>query len=191
MISTPPSASQFDEVFAQWSVPGVTAPGGGDQYMTSFLWIGIDGQSGVQGSSLDVVQTGTAQDTLTIFPGIETSSYSAWTEWFPAPSVTNGMAVQPGEEILGWVWVGTAGEDYTDPADPGTTAGTGAPIGQDAYGDPGRWGGGLWGSKNGSLMGDFNGDGLADVFEFGVGTLNSRSGHRARDVRRLRRVCPL
>jgi hypothetical protein len=64
----------FNQVSAEWGVPGVICSGG-DQYESS--WVGLDGYNGST-----VEQIGTSSDC-----DGTTAVYSAWYEMYPAPPV--------------------------------------------------------------------------------------------------------
>jgi hypothetical protein len=100
VITTPASASEFAWIYGEWNVPRAYAESGFWHSDHSTLWVGIDGWG-----TPDVVQDGTDQDTLTAF-WIQTSSYDAWTEWYPYSSQTvSNFPVQPGDDIRAWTWV--------------------------------------------------------------------------------------
>jgi hypothetical protein len=100
VITTPPSAPEYAWIYGQWTVPRAYAEGGFFSSHHSTLWVGIDGWG-----SPDVVQDGTDQDTVTAF-WIQTSSYDAWTEWYPFSSQTvSNFPVNPGDLIHAWTWV--------------------------------------------------------------------------------------
>jgi hypothetical protein len=100
VITTPGSASEYAWIYGEWTVPRAYAEGGFGSWDHSTLWIGIDGWG-----TPDVVQDGTDQNTLTAF-WVQTSSYDAWTEWYPYSSQTvSNFPVNPGDDIRAWTWV--------------------------------------------------------------------------------------
>jgi Peptidase A4 family len=81
------TGTTFSSISADWVVPTVQAT----QYSgASATWIGIDGGPSSPGS---ILQTGTAQVT-----DDGSTSYYAWVELYPQPSVTIG-AVSPGDHM--------------------------------------------------------------------------------------------
>ena len=108
VITTPPSAPEYAEIFGEWVVPQAYAQGGFSSWHHSTLWVGIDGWG-----TPDVVQAGTDQDTLTAV-WVQTSSYDAWTEWYPLTSATvSNFPVNNGDRVEIWTWVGTASDKYS------------------------------------------------------------------------------
>jgi hypothetical protein len=108
VITTPASATKYAEIFAAWDVPRAYAQSGFASWHHSTLWVGIDGWG-----TPDVVQAGTDQDSLTAF-WVQTSSYDAWTEWYPLSSATiSNFPVNPGDEVEVWTWVGTSTGAYS------------------------------------------------------------------------------
>lgn len=82
------SAGSVTAVTGWWTVPTVTATKGG--YMYAAFWAGIDGYA-----SNTVEQAGV----LAISNG-KTVSYSAWYEFYPAPTVTiPSMIITPGDKV--------------------------------------------------------------------------------------------
>jgi hypothetical protein len=108
VLTSPPSAPIYAWIYGEWNVPPAYAESGFYTADHSSLWVGIDGWG-----SNDVVQDGTDQDTLTIF-WIQTSSYTAWVEWFPLTSQTlTSFPVNPGDRIRAWTWLTDANGHYT------------------------------------------------------------------------------
>jgi hypothetical protein len=100
VITTPAAASKYEWIYGQWLVPRAYAESGFYSWDHSSFWVGIDGWG-----SPDVVQDGTDQNTLTAF-WVQTSSYDAWTEWYPLTSqVVSNFPVNPGDEIHAWTWL--------------------------------------------------------------------------------------
>jgi hypothetical protein len=100
VITNPGSASKYEWIFGQWSVPRAYAESGFYSSDHSSFWVGIDGWG-----SPDVVQDGTDSDTLTVF-WVQTSSYGAWTEWYPLSSQgVSNFPVNPGDVIHAWTWL--------------------------------------------------------------------------------------
>jgi len=106
-ITTPESASEYDWIFGQWSVPQVHPASNFWSLDGSSLFVGLDGWG-----SLDVVQAGTDQDTVTSF-WLQTSSYNAFIGWSPgvAQQVPSDFPVNPGDTIYAWVWMRDASGD--------------------------------------------------------------------------------
>jgi hypothetical protein len=105
----------FDTVWGNWIVPAATVPpGGADDYYSS-LWVGLN-------DNASLFQAGTEQDsTLStgIFGGLS-SSYYAWYEWYPGPTVQVGQfPVTAGQGVI--VTVGP--QQY--PGDPSASSGPG------------------------------------------------------------------
>jgi Peptidase A4 family len=88
----------FHSVTADWTVPAAS-PHASHQAESSATWIGVGGgclDAGCALSDATLIQTGTEQDV----DSSAHSSYSAWWELVPAPSVTiNGMRVSPGDHM--------------------------------------------------------------------------------------------
>jgi hypothetical protein len=80
----------FNQVSAEWAVPGVICPGG-DQYESS--WVGLDGYNGST-----VEQIGTSSDC-----DGTTAVYSAWYEMYPAPPVYFSIPDPVGGLVFGEV----------------------------------------------------------------------------------------
>lgn len=100
----------YDFVSAEWYVPGVT----GELLVSddSSFWVGMDGWG-----SKDVLQDGTTQQVLTISlfgQQWALTTYYAWAEFFPLGEqrITN-FVVNPGDHMLGQVWMGNAGSKPT------------------------------------------------------------------------------
>lgn len=89
------NAAPYTNVWGNWVIPSVTVPPGGADAYNSSLWVGLNGPS--------LLQAGTEQDaTLNngIFGGLSTSYY-AWIEWFPGPSIqVNNFPVAPGDAMI-------------------------------------------------------------------------------------------
>jgi len=83
------SSGSVTYVAGSWSVPTLSCPSSGTQYVA--IWVGIDGYS-----SNTVEQTGVLGECNN---GV--ASYSAWYEFYPNPSVTiTGFTVNPGDTIV-------------------------------------------------------------------------------------------
>jgi len=99
----------YDWVTGTWHVPFVT--GEPNTKTFSALWVGLDGDG-----TTDLVQAGTQQQAARINLGFilfTLTNYYAWTEFLPqqpTEQVISNFTVNPGDEILTEVWVGT-GED--------------------------------------------------------------------------------
>jgi hypothetical protein len=107
VITTPSSLPEYAWIYGEWTVPRAYAESGFWSIDHSTLWVGIDGWG-----SPDVVQDGTDQDTVTAF-WIQTSSYDAWTEWYPYSSQTvSNFPVSPGDDIHAWTWVRDANGNW-------------------------------------------------------------------------------
>jgi hypothetical protein len=106
-------SSSYALVTGTWNVPAVTgAPNGPVAY--SAFWIGLDGFNTFTpvptGLSVDLVQAGTEQNAQTM-NGVTITNYYAWTEFLPQDPfevVLPNFLVQPGDEIICSVWIGTA-----------------------------------------------------------------------------------
>jgi hypothetical protein len=110
VITTPSSASEYVWIYGEWTVPRAYSESGFYSSDHSTLWVGIDGWG-----TPDVVQDGTDQNTLTAF-WVQTSSYDAWTEWYPYSSQTvSNFPVNPGDDIHAWTWVRDSAGNW-DPA---------------------------------------------------------------------------
>ncbi|MGH2977979.1 MAG: G1 family glutamic endopeptidase [Gaiellaceae bacterium] len=87
----------FNSITGDWTVPTASShTHGQDEYSSD--WIGIGG--GCVDASCDVgdntlIQTGTEQDA----PATGGSSYSAWWEIIPGPSIAISMAINPGDHM--------------------------------------------------------------------------------------------
>jgi hypothetical protein len=95
----------YDWVTGTWVVPAVT--GAVNQKTYSTLWVGLDGDG-----TPDLLQAGTEQDNLTT-GNVSVSTYYFWTELLPqqtSEQVINGFTVNPGDEVLINVWVGTGND---------------------------------------------------------------------------------
>jgi hypothetical protein len=107
VITTPSTASEYAWIYGEWRVPRAYSESGFWSSDHSTLWVGIDGWG-----TPDVVQDGTDQDTLTAF-WVQTSSYDAWTEWYPYSSQTvSNFPVNPGDDIHAWTWVRDAAGNW-------------------------------------------------------------------------------
>ena len=87
----------FQSITGQWTVPTATqhTPG---QAESSATWIGIGGgciDAGCTLTDATLIQTGTEQDV----DASGQTSYSAWWEIVPVPSITASIAVHPGDTI--------------------------------------------------------------------------------------------
>jgi hypothetical protein len=101
--------SKYHSVHGRWLVPSVTGEFNNDSY--SSLWVGLDGWG-----HDDLVQAGTEQQCyglkvpfLGIFINFSFSNYYAWTEFLPQEQdeqLIKNLPVNPGDEILVWVWLG-------------------------------------------------------------------------------------
>jgi hypothetical protein len=80
------SGTTFTGIGADWTVPTVAPAQPAED---SSEWIGIDGVS-----DTDLIQTGTSQDTVG-----GTTSYFAWYELLPAPSVLIAGTLAPGDSM--------------------------------------------------------------------------------------------
>lgn len=96
-------------VSAQWIVPTASAhQRNQDEY--SAMWIGIGGgciDSGCVAADATLIQVGTEQDVS----ANGTTSYSAWWETIPAPSVT-AFSVNPGDQMYASITEGTVPETW-------------------------------------------------------------------------------
>lgn len=113
----------FDVVWGSWIVPTVTVPQGAGTVMVpgstvsggfswfpyhSSMWVGLFDPPSTATGTGSLLQAGTWHDaTLTLglggdpSLGLVTTSYFAWLEWFPGPSVRlNGFTVEPGQEVM-------------------------------------------------------------------------------------------
>jgi hypothetical protein len=96
----------YDWVTGTWHVPFVTGEPGIKTY--SALWVGLDGDG-----TTDLVQAGTEQEATNInlgFIQFTLTNYYAWTEFLPqqpTEQVITNFTINPGDEILTDVWVGT------------------------------------------------------------------------------------
>ncbi len=114
VITTPSTASEYAWIYGEWNVPRAYSESGFYSSDHSTLWVGLDGWG-----TPDVVQDGTDQDTLTAF-WVQTSSYDAWTEWYPYSSQTiSNFPVNPGDDLHVWTWVRDAAGNW----DPKATVG--------------------------------------------------------------------
>jgi hypothetical protein len=102
----------YDWVTGTWHVPFVTGEPGIRTY--SALWVGLDGDG-----TNDLVQAGTEQEATNInlgFIQFTLTSYYAWTEFLPqqpTEQVITNFTINPGDEILTEVWVGTGDNEPT------------------------------------------------------------------------------
>jgi hypothetical protein len=108
VITSPATAPIYAWIYGEWNVPRVYPESGFSSWDHSSFWVGIDGFG-----SNDVVQDGTDSNTLTFF-WIGTTSYDAWTEWYPltSQSVSN-FPVNPGDRIHAYTWVTDSAGNYT------------------------------------------------------------------------------
>ena len=87
----------FNSITGDWTVPTASAhTNGQDEYSSD--WIGIGGgcvDAGCTVGDSTLIQTGTEQDA----PAAGGSSYSAWWELVPAPSIAISMTVEPGDHM--------------------------------------------------------------------------------------------
>ena len=87
----------FNSITGDWTVPTATLKGSGqDEYSSD--WIGIGGGCADAGCTVTdntLIQTGTEQDVT----ATGQTSYSAWWELVPAPSISISMTVQPGDHM--------------------------------------------------------------------------------------------
>ena len=96
----------YDWVTGTWHVPFVSGEPGIKTY--SALWVGLDGDG-----TTDLVQAGTEQEATNInlgFIQFTLTNYYAWTEFLPqqpTEQVITNFTINPGDEILTDVWVGT------------------------------------------------------------------------------------
>ena len=96
----------YDWVTGTWHVPFVTGEPGIKTY--SALWVGLDGDG-----TTDLVQAGTEQEATNVnlgFIQLTLTNYYAWTEFLPqqpTEQVITNFTINPGDEILTDVWVGT------------------------------------------------------------------------------------
>jgi hypothetical protein len=95
------TGNDVTDVKASWIVPAVTcAPG---EFSYSAFWTGIDGFT-----SRTVEQIGTSSD---CFNG--TPVYSAWYEFYPSPSKTIALSVNPGDWVFAGVSYDAASRSFT------------------------------------------------------------------------------
>lgn len=111
----------FQSVSGEWVVPTASYRAGGPSTEGSSSWVGIGGgcleTSCAVGDPSSLIQAGTEQDANSD----GTTSYSAWWELVPAPSVTDtSVAVHPGDlmsvsiaDLVPGVWTITL-KDVTD-----------------------------------------------------------------------------
>jgi hypothetical protein len=87
----------FNSITGDWTVPTASShTRGQDEYSSD--WIGIGGgcvDSGCTVGDNTLIQTGTEQDA----PATGGSSYSAWWEIIPGPSIDISMTIQPGDHM--------------------------------------------------------------------------------------------
>jgi hypothetical protein len=108
VITTGATASKYAWIYGEWNVPRAYAESGFASSDHSTMWVGIDGWG-----TPDVVQDGTDQDTLTAF-WIQTSSYDAWTEWYPLSSQSiSNFPVNPGDDLHVWTWTLNSAGQYS------------------------------------------------------------------------------
>jgi hypothetical protein len=87
---TGPGTTSYSQVFGTWVVPWVTVPPGGTGSFFSSLWVGLN-----DSDVTSLLQAGTEEDAAftgaIIGEGVATTYY-AWVEWFPGPSIVVGQA---------------------------------------------------------------------------------------------------
>jgi hypothetical protein len=93
-------ATIFQSVSGEWVVPTATYHAGGPSDEASSSWVGIGGgciePSCLSGDPTSLIQAGTEQDVNS--KGV--TSYSAWWEIVPVPSITiTSVAVHPGDVV--------------------------------------------------------------------------------------------
>ncbi len=107
-ITSAASAPEYAWIYGEWTVPRAYSESTFAAYDVSTLWVGLDGYG-----TAGVVQDGTNQNTLTAF-WVQTSSYFAWTEWYPAYSQTvSNFPVNPGDDVRMWTWVMDKNQHYS------------------------------------------------------------------------------
>ena len=105
------SFTPVTSVSADWTVPTATAHKSGEAE-NSALWIGIGGgcvDSGCALTDSTLIQAGTEQDVNSD----GTTSYSAWWETIPAPSVDSGLTISPGDHMQVSIVQGSVPEVWT------------------------------------------------------------------------------
>ena len=101
-----PQGQSFRWIEGDFVVPNVDAPSDGSFY--SAVWIGIDGDPGIQ-----VFQAGVSCDVHRSGSSVQPSFY-AWWEWFPNPEVgIKNLPVSPGDMIT-MVLCSTQGQGSTE-----------------------------------------------------------------------------
>ncbi len=88
---------QYAAIFGWYPVPKVSAQSGFANSHSTSYWVGLDGWG-----SGDVVQDGSEALTVT-FMWVQTTTYYAWAEYYPATeSILWGFPVGPGDELGLW-----------------------------------------------------------------------------------------
>ena len=98
-------------VSATWTVPTASAHKA-NEAENSAMWVGIGGGCVDSGCSLadsTLIQAGTEQDVN----ADGTTSYSAWWETIPAPSVDSGLTIRPGDQMKVSIVQGALAEVWT------------------------------------------------------------------------------
>jgi hypothetical protein len=109
VVTSDGSQQKYVYVYGEWNVPRVYAEGGFWATDHLSIWDGIDGWG-----SNDVVQDGTDSSTYTTI-WIQTSWYSAWTEWYPiSEDSIGGFPVNPGDHIRAWTWLLDSNGNYSN-----------------------------------------------------------------------------
>jgi hypothetical protein len=87
----------FNSITGDWTVPTVSLHGSGQDEASSD-WIGIGGgcvDAGCTVTDSTLIQTGTEQDVSSTGQ----TTYTAWWELVPAPSISISMTVEPGDHL--------------------------------------------------------------------------------------------
>jgi len=99
---------QYAAIFGWYPVPKVSAQSGFANSHSTSYWVGLDGWG-----SGDVVQDGSEALTVT-FMWVQTTTYYAWAEYYPATeSILWGFPVGPGDELGLWTIFGTQSYQIT------------------------------------------------------------------------------
>jgi peptidase A4-like protein len=130
----------FTGLLGQWTVPDVVVPYGGEGFYICATWVGIDGGSGGESGSGDILQAGTTQE-ITAGSG---SSTFAWFEWYPEYPVTiSNFGVSPGDIVFCQICVSspTVASVYMVNSTTGvvTSFTKTAPAGVQVVGDTAEW----------------------------------------------------